>query len=337
MRIVKNRAALATVLAAVAIVAIALVACGGSGPIFGGASGASGGDEPEYFEIEVSISHLPDLNEPFTVTAKLKPFEMDEADAELWLAVSGGMYLDGEDRWHGPLKLGEEKVISATFAVVTEGNHAVGAAANSTDLFAHQTAVPPIRFHITAEGTALGRGETESQARVFSPGDEVREFGTGRLSIVDTALLLNTSETPRIEFVQSKQDVARLQEQGLFPKELRYGWRQLNNMDFSRVFLIVYFDRMRLSPGHLPVFQGNFFEWDDGVLKGSYKTFSVPSLEGAAAKPVSAVTMLFNGRDVKQPYSDITPFQGPRSFEFMIDDGPPMLVQFDFAPIASPQ
>ena len=214
MKIVKNKPAFTVVLAAVAIVAMALVACGRDGPISGGASGASGGDEPEYFEIEVSISHLPDLNEPFTVTAKLKPFEMDEADAELWLAVSGGVYLDGEDRWHGPLKVGEEKVISATFAVVTEGNHTAEALANSTDLEAHQTA-RPIRIHTTTEGSELGHEESGPQARAIDPGQEIQEVYAGLAGVTDTTLLPNTSETPRIEFVQTKDDVVKLQEQGV--------------------------------------------------------------------------------------------------------------------------
>lgn len=326
-----NRSVVGIAMAAVAV-ALALMACGRGGP-----GGAAGGGEPRYFDIEVSVSHLPDLNEPFTVTAKLTATEMDEADAELWMNVTGAVYLDGEDRWHGPLKLGEEKTVSATFAVVTEGNHAASAAANSTDLFGHQTAVPPVWFHTTAEGSALGRGETESDTRVFVPGQEVREVGAGRLSIVDTALLLNTSDAPRIEFVQSESDVVALQEEGLFPKELRYSWRQLNHMDFSRVFLIVYFDQMRPSPGHLPVFKGNFkgnyFDWDDGVLRGSYETFSAPAPQGAAAKPVSAVTMIYSSRDAQPTYSDIMPYQGLRTFEFTIDGGPPTPVQVDFAPL----
>ena len=330
----KNKPAFAVVLAAVAIVAMALVACGGGGPIFGGASGASGGGAPEYFDIEVSISHLPDLDEPFTVTAKLKSFEMDETDAELWMAVSGAVYLGGEDRWHGPLKLGEEKTISATFAVVTEGNHSAEALANSTDLWAFQDA--RVRFHTTAAGSELGHQQSGPQARAIVPG-EVLEVGVGGLRIVDTSLLLNTSATPRIEFVQSQDDVARLQADGLFPKELRYRWRQLNHMDFSRVFLIVYFDQMRPSPGYLPVFQGNFLEWDDGVLKGSFKTFSVPEQESVVGNPVSAVTMRLNARDVNPSFADIYPFEGPRSFELTIDDGPPMPVQFDFTPAASRQ
>ena len=332
MSILKHKRAIAGFAMAVAAVTLALVACGRGGPILGGPGGAASGGEPAYFNIEVSISHLPDLNEPFTVTAKLTSIEMDEADAELWIAVSGSVYLDGEDRWHGPLKLGEQKIISATFAVVTDGNHTVSALANSTDLFAHQSAVPPIRFHTTAEGPVLGREESGPQVRVSVPGEELREVLAGNVRLVDTALLLNTSETPRIEFVQSKGDIVKLQEQGLFPKEFRYRWRQLNNMDFSRVFLIVYFDKMRPTPGYLPVFQGPYFGWDNGVLKGSYKTFSSPAPQ-APANPVSSVTMILSSRDAQPPYSDIMPYQGLRTFEFTIDDGPPMPVQFDFAPL----
>ena len=338
MSIVKNKPAFAVVLAALIIVAIGLVARGVSGPISGGASGPSGGGAgaPEFFRIEVWMSHLPDLNEPFTVTAKLKAFEMDESDAELWVAVSGGVYLDGEDRWHGPLKVGEEKVISATFAVVTEGNHAVGAAA-STERYSQRwgQSASNIRFHTTAEGSELGYEERGPQARAFGQGQAVREVGAGRLHIVDTTLLLNTSQDPRIEFVQSKEDVARLQEQGLFPKELRYRWRQLNNVDFPRVFLIAYFDRMRPTPGYLPVFQGPDFAWDNGVVKATYQTFSSPPLEDEANKPVSSVTMRYIGRAVKIPFSDVTPYQGPRSFEFTIDDGPPTSLQVDFPVIAA--
>ena len=335
MRIVKNRATFAAI---VAVVALALVACGRDGPIFGGAPGAaSGGGAPEYFEIEVSISHLPDLNEPFTVTGTITPTDEDETDAEMWIVVTGAAYLDGEDRWHGPLKMGEKKTISATFAVVTEGDHAAGAAVFSSEKSGQRWVQesPTIRFHTTAEGSDLGRAESGPQARAIGQGQAVREVGAGRLHIVDTALLLNTTEDPRIEFVQNKEDVARLQDQGLFPKELRYQWRLINNIDFARVFLIAYFDRMRPTPGYVPVFQGPDVTWDNGVVKATYETFSSPPLEDAANNPVSSVTMRYIGRAVEIPFSDVTPYQGPRDFEFTTDEEAAMPVHVDFPVIAA--
>ena len=327
MSIVKNKPALTAILAAVAIVAMALVACGDGAPILGGPGGASGGGEPTYFDIEVSISHLPKLNEPFTVTAKLTPIDEDETDAELWLNVTGAVYLDGEDRWHGPLKLGEEKTISATFAVVTEGNHTASAVANSTDLFALQAAVPPVWFHTTAGGSEPGR--VSGRAHLAVPG----EVAAGRVDIVETSLLLNASESPRIEFIQSKDDVARLQADGMFPQELRYRWRGLDRFDFSEAFLIAYFDGQRPAPGRLPVFQGAYFIWEDGVLKGEYKTFSLPAQPGTLGEPVSSVVMRAIGRGIQPRSINLTPYEGPRDFDFTVDGGPSMSIRVDFAQV----
>ena len=64
-----------------------------------------------------------------------------------------GVYLDGEDRWHGPMKLGEERTLSATFAVVTRGNYTVSAVGDSFDPSIHPFAAYhvtlPLRFHTT--------------------------------------------------------------------------------------------------------------------------------------------------------------------------------------------
>ena len=306
------------------------------------------GFDPWAFDIEVRISQLPKLNEPFTVTGKFTLIEANEADVELWLSVPKGVYLDGEDRWHGPMKRGVERTLSATFAVVAQDNHRVYAYGYTDDPSVFgivSQGTLPIRFHTTLDGSEPGYEKTESRARVFSPGQEVREVYASHTRMVETALLLNTSESPRIEFVQSEDDVVGLQEEGLFPQELRYRWRWLARVDFSKVFLMVYFDQMRPSPGHLPVFQatepmplidGSFFIWEDGVLKGDYTTYSVPEGTVSATSPVSSVTMKVIGRATQQPYSDFTPYQGLREFEFTIDGGPPVPVQVNFPMLPPP-
>jgi hypothetical protein len=284
----------------------------------------------ENFKIEVSVSHLPKPNESFTLIGKFTPMKQDEADAELWIHVEGGVYLDGEDRWHGPLKLGEEKVISATFALVTEGKHEINAAAYSTDRVREEGI--PILVLTTIGSSEWYQGAKPGQgppAPIIAAGD----VPAGHNTVVETAMLLNDSSEPIIEFIQRPSDIVRLQEQGLLPKELRYRWRKLGTLDFSKHFLIAYFDSKRPTPGYLPVFLERGFTWDNGTLRGgNYKTHIVPPDVSRASKPVSSVVIRALAWQQRPFGIEAFAFQGLRSFEFTIDNRPPIVKTITLQP-----
>ncbi len=325
-------------LLALAATALVFASCGRPA-IPSGVPGAASGSVKGNFDIQVSVDRLPRLNESFTVTGKFTPMRADEPDAELWLSVVSltdprGIYLDGEDRWHGPLKLGETRTISATFAIVAEGNYTVVASVHSSAPGVYVEEPAFIRLNITAESSAFEWKDDNQGGIVVSQG----EVPIGRSMVVDSALLLNTSAVPRIEFIQSPDDITRLQEEGLLPREFRYRWRDLARLDFSKVFLIAYFDAMRPVPGYMPVFEGRNLIWDNGVLKGSYKTFSVPPEVNRANRPVSSVVIKLLAWD-EQPFQvQDYAFRGVRRFEFTVDaDGKlPVVKIVDLRPGPSP-
>ena len=238
-----NKTAKLTILIAalMSLAAMAAVECGkDSGPI--GPPGAGSGARFHHTRAEVAISHLPRLNEPFTLSGTFTALR-DHADVELWL--SGGSYLDGEDRWHGPMAEGEVRTLTATFAFVKEGNYSASARA-----WAPVPSGPQLdRARAISLNVNRDRGRLGHAARnvpVFSWGSgDAQTVDTGRPYLIETALALNTSDQPRIEFLRSWADVERLQAQGLLPSELRYRWRNLRPDLFSKTFLLVYWDALR--------------------------------------------------------------------------------------------
>lgn len=297
-------------------------ACNGNA---GFAGGASGGARFLYIQPEVSVSHLPRLYEPFIVTGKATAIKEDLADAELWLTAGGAVFLDGEDRWHGPLKLGEEKTISATFAFVTEGNRDIAASAfPGPPRFERRFSGIPVSLYVTKSGSSWGVKLNQFGGVLsWKAGDPPTALAGHRL-IEDTALALNTSVEPRVEFLQSWEDVARLQEAGLFPAELRYGWRMLNPnvVDFSRGFLVAFFDALQPEQGRLVAFEGDQFLLDGGVLKGNYTTYAVPPEVIRAARPVSAVEVRAIGRDDSPVRPSTLAFKGVKTFDLTVDGQP---------------
>ncbi len=331
-----RKPSLALWLSVLAAIALTLASCQRPASQPGGPPGASGPAVLEDFKIEVSIDHLPKLNEPFTVTGKFTPIKKDEEDAELWIGVVSlaspwGIYLDGEDRWHGPLKLGETKTLAAIFAVVAEGNYDAGAAAYSTARTGQEAI--PVHFTVTAESSSFGwKDNSQSGISIAAKG----EVPVGRNVVVDSALLLNTSPFHRVEFIQSKDDIVRLQAEGLLPKELRYSWRELLRFDFSKVFLIAYFDAMKSTPGYLPVFQGHNLIWDNGTLRGSYKAYSVPPWVTRAIRPVSSAVIKLLSWEVQPFQVQEKAFQGARTFEFAVDGGPSIVKTVKLRPGPAP-
>lgn len=153
----------------------------------------------------------------------------------------------------------------------------------------------------------------------------------GHRHIVDTALALNATVEPRIEFLQSWEDVARLQEAGLFPRELRYEWYLLNPfaVDFSKSFLVAFFDALQPQPGRLVAFEGNQFLLDGGVLKGNYTTYAVPPEVSRAARPVSAVEVRTIARLVSPESPARLAFKGVKTFDLSVDSQPLPRVTID--------
>ena len=126
-------------------------------------------------------------------------------------------------------------------------------------------------------------------------------------------------------------DISRLQEEGLIPQDLRYIWRKLNRLDFSKHILIAYFDEQRPTPGRLQQFQERLFTWDDGTLKGGeYKTFSVDDDVTRIDRPVSSVVIRSLARLAKPHGVDEFAFDGPRTFEFLIDGTLPISKSVNF-------
>jgi hypothetical protein len=302
------------------LVALMLMGCWRSG----GMPGAGAPADRVNITPEVSISHLPKLYEPFTVTGKFRAAEKDEEDAEVWIAVKGAVYLDGEDRWHGPLKKGEEKVLSARFAMVTEGNHEVGAvAAKQKRHGAPEGTV--IVLYVTSKESQVGWKDTGEGIGALGPNDPPIIAG-GPTLVTETALALNSFQSPRIEVLQGPEDIARLQAEGALPAELRYQWRLVGATDFSQQLLLVVFDELRPMPGCLIRMEGDNFTWHNGIVKGEYRMHCLPENVRRSARPVSAVEVRLLGRN-QTPHSGFVPgiaeqlaFQGARTFEFALDD-----------------
>jgi hypothetical protein len=100
----------------------------------------------------------------------------------------------------------------------------------------------------------------------------------------------------------------------------------LATIDFSKQFLIAYFDSKRPTPGYLPVFLGSNFTWDNGTLRGgNYKTHNLPPEVSRLSKPVSSVVIRALAWQERPFGVEEFAFQGVRSFEFVIDNGPPIV------------
>ncbi len=274
-----------------------------------GGVGASGARNIFHVQPQVLISHLPKLYEPFTVRGTFTALQ-DQGDSELWISVGvNGVYLDGEHQWHGPLKKGDVKTLTATFAFVKGGNHTVLAHASSA-VQASEFTTPaaeaptatdasdprwqenslPVNLYVTEDSQRLGLELIRGSSYSWKAGDPPRaDAGVG---VVVTDQAVNASDVPRIEFVQGREDIKRLQEEGLLPAELRYQWRAfLGGVDFSKKFVVVYFDALWPEPGHLAAFEGSRFQLEDGMLRGNYRTYSVPPDVPRANRPVSAVEL----------------------------------------------
>ena len=306
-----------------ALLLLALAGCGGSIGVLGAGSGA----RVRNVSPEIKVSHLPKLNEPFTVTGKFTALKKLD-DVDLWLEAGRyGVYLDGEAQWHGPLVEGEARTLTATFAFVSEGNKAIGAQAASkleglggTGIWGDDSL--PIFLRVTnasgVEGYELSRFGNGTS---WKAGD-LPIARAGHAHVVDTTLQLNSSDKPRIEFVQSWDDVKRLQDAGLFPAELRYRWRRLFDINFSKQFLVVYFDALQPEPGHTVGFEGFLFQLEDGVLKGDYRTYSVPPEVIRPPRPVSAVEVRAVARRVQPESIHAFAFRGVQTFQFTLDGQP---------------
>jgi hypothetical protein len=248
------------------------------------------------FAMDVTISNLPELGKPFSVTARFAPTHQAEQDAELWITVDGGAYLDGEDRWHGPLGLHEVKTLTATFVIHTEGNHTVVAQAfvdGPPDRWVRglQTSSPPIQVSVGADASHIGIDLKYSG----QPSGVSRTVFDGPTLITDTALLLNNNDKRSVEVIDDPGDIERLQTAGLFPAEMRYSWRRLHSYDFSKGFLIAYFGSAKPTTGHFIRFNGNGLEWDGLTLKANIEEYRVGSTSDGEYQAVSAVVVRAHG------------------------------------------
>lgn len=253
--------------------------------------------------MQVSISHLPSLNETFTVTASARAAKGDEDDAELFINVSGGVYLAGEDRWHGPLKLGESKTIQATFAMVIEGNHNITAIAYSQN--GRRSISAPILVYLT-ETTSKWRAVATNCCVTLTVEGSTPEFvSIGRHEFTETALLLNDRLEPRIAVVTSADDIKALQRQGLIPEQLRYRWRKLSRLDFSKQMALLYWDGRQDSRGSFVKLEDDLFQiTGDGTLSAGYGSYTVPQTQALERVPVSAVDVRVLSWDAKVRGSD---------------------------------
>jgi hypothetical protein len=271
------------------------------------------------FLMTLSVSHLPKLNEPFTVSATISPAHQDEEDAEIWIEISGGAYLAGEDRWHGPLAQGEVKAVEATFVILSEGNHEISAAGfanRATGPFPgnFQRALPTINMNVTAAESRWGL----VPGTPYAP--ESGDIPAGHWIVNEAFLLLNTQAEPRLEFLTSDNDIDLLQRQGLLPSELRYQWRRLTWIDFSKQFLMLYVAPKTASPGHSMEIKDNSFAWhDDGVLSGTIVERAFTDEQPTSERLYSpALVQVLSWRDTPFGF-EFPAFTSARRFDIALD------------------
>jgi hypothetical protein len=297
------------------LVALMLMGCWRSG----GVPGAGAPADRVNITPEVSISHLPKLYEPFTVTGKFRAAEKDEEDAEVWIAVKGAVYLDGEDRWHGPLKKGEEKVLSARFAMVTEGNCEILAMAEKQGRLGRTYST--VQLSVTTQGGELGWRDTDGG--VFSYGKDYLPFlMRGATLVTDTALALNNQPTSQVEILKEPADIVRLQTEGLSPTDLRYQWREIVARDyFSKGMLIAAFDVLRPNPRCLLAMTSPRLLSQEDAFRAEYALHCVPSDVTTAAKRVSSFEVVAVGKQINL-WGSTQPqlLEGLRTFEFILND-----------------
>lgn len=278
------------------------------------------GEIDRYFDIQVSLSETPKLNEPFTVTAKFTPIIEDEIDAEVWIEVNTGAYLEGEDRWHGQLLLGQEKVLTASYVLLVEGMSSINGVSFSnkpgqTFLRGLDIDGDHLTFLVTSKGCEWGGGGSMTVSR------KLGDIAAGHAVVVDTASLLNVASSELIELLDSPEDVTRLQKEGLFPKELRYQWRNLNGIDWNTSFLVVFIGPNKPSSGHLAVFEHDL-KLVNGIPTGRFTQRDAPSMIiPQTSRPVSATVVQHLSWIDKPAMMEIPAFQeGENTLAIGVDD-----------------
>jgi hypothetical protein len=211
--------------------------------------------------------------------------------------------------------------------MVTEGNHEVRAVAAKQKRGGPEGTV--IVLYISSKESQMGWKDTGGEGSSM-PMDYPPFLVRGATLVADTTLALNTSPASRVEVLQGPEDVARLQEEGLSPKELRYAWRTIAIVDFSKSLLITFFDELRPGPGCLPFLEGPDLVMQEDVFKGGYRTFCLPGSSSKLTRSVSSVEIVEVGRLVhwipqSGPVSERPlqkrPLDGITTLEFTINDG----------------
>jgi hypothetical protein len=156
-------------------------------------------------------------------------------------------------------------------------------------------------------------------------------YGGGPL-VVDTASHLNKTGSSRIEFLDEPEDVAALQEAGLIPSELRYQWRELASIDFSKFALAAYFGPSQGTTGHFAEFAGPWFAWDNGTIRGDIRNYALSA--GTVDSPVSPLVIQTLSYLDQPVGTGVSAFEGVRTFEFSVDGLPTITRVVENRPIA---
>ncbi len=151
---------------------------------------------------------------------------------------------------------------------------------------------------------------------------------------------LNKFDEPRVEVIESKDDIQRLQAEGLVPQELRYQWRWLPTVRYEDDFVLAYYGALNANLGSFVSMDGSLLTWEDSLMKGEYRKHSLPpgivARYPGPASPVDFRRLKRDARPLQRAQQPVLVFQGGHVLELGRDDGPPIRVTIDVAPKGTP-
>lgn len=166
---------------------------------------------------------------------------------------------------------------------------------------------------------------------MFEVGSTPEFVLTGRYEFTETALLLNDRPEPRIAVVTNTDDIKALQQQGLVPEQLRYRWRKLSRLDFSKQFAIVYWDGRQDSRGSFIKLEDELLQiTEDGTLSGRYGSYTVPQTPALERVPVSVVEVRVFSWDAQAIGSEKFVFDEIRTIRNNREDAPSVEIVLPF-------
>lgn len=292
MRIVKHRKALAAIVAAAAVTASVLVACGKDGSILSGVPGA-GTQAATDVEVFLELAKAPALYEPVEVTVTVTAKKPDRSPVEVWLELPPtAAFINGQMWWRGDLPEGQSHQFKATVAFVVEEGAALAAnavfskpeALLGTDSVRHRTSV----WVTEGGGEAKPPGPSAPTATRGA-----RSYGPARHPL-DGSTLLNATDKPRLFVVQRNSGLDELQKLGLVPDDPSGRWRGkvfdftgILDTDFEEIGVIIaLYDRQRPTTGYHIAVMGEAGGFRARQMLGQQTVFRVGEQPPTGPEPV---------------------------------------------------